>query len=279
MSNLHELAVDLGIEVDKFANRIEEERRKICEAKARFDSQLKQRLQQEEESTKLEADLERILGVCFVQCNGQQPGDLASFNPYLTKTLGEVRVAAQRIRDERMEILTQYKAKLDQFEVLYQRNMMLELFIESWRKNLGEGKTISEIPQLVKNLSEAVAEFYDVPAHKLLEQALQERTLPRQATSPKASVTESAPMVTDETICNVTEIPLSAETPICRPRGDAEPSILCGSKVIANPEFSRLEFDATMTDFEVEQGIYSDEALRRLINSKNTAIVDQDQTL
>ncbi len=42
-----------------------------------------------------------------------------------------------------MDILAEYKAKLDQCDLVSQRNMMLENFVESWRTSSGEGKELS----------------------------------------------------------------------------------------------------------------------------------------
>ena len=42
-----------------------------------------------------------------------------------------------------MEILSEYKAKLDHCEVLCHRNTIIEDFISSWRKSLSEGKNLS----------------------------------------------------------------------------------------------------------------------------------------
>ncbi|KAL5965877.1 hypothetical protein TSMEX_006372 [Taenia solium] len=292
MSRLHELAVDLGIEVDKFASRIEEEKRRISEAKARLDRQLKQRLDKEEETSALEADLERLQKNLFVSASTAATAICA---PYLMKALGEVRAAAQRMRDERMEILTEYKTKLDQCEVLCRRNAMLEAFIATWRKSLTEGKNLSELPELVKKLSEEVARFYSAPVHQLLEEALAETpnaagdsamevstvnasasesilTLPVPSVAVKPLVATATHLgLVDEAICNTTTV----ETSMCRIRGGPEPSILLGEG--GPEEFSRLDcLDATLTD---RQGICSEEALRKLMQLRNDVTVDQDQTL
>lgn len=42
-----------------------------------------------------------------------------------------------------MEILGEYRAKLDQCEGLCRRNSMLEAFIDTWSKRLAEGKHLS----------------------------------------------------------------------------------------------------------------------------------------
>ena len=42
-----------------------------------------------------------------------------------------------------MEILSEYKTKLDQCEVLCHRNTLLEDFISTWKKCLSEGKNLS----------------------------------------------------------------------------------------------------------------------------------------
>ncbi|VDM16485.1 unnamed protein product [Hydatigera taeniaeformis] len=249
MSRLHELAVDL-------------------ETKARLDRQLKQRLDKEEETSTLKAELERLQKNLFVSASTEVE---TICGPYLIKALGEVRAAAQRMRDERMEILTEYKTKLDQCEVLCRRNAMLETFIDTWRKGLPEGKNLSELPELIKKLSEEVSRFYSTPVHKLLEEALAQlpnaagdsamevsmvNTSPSEALLPPSvpSVAGKPPTVTmprsglvDETICNATTV----ETSICRIRGGPEPSIILGE---GGPgEFSRLEcLDATLMDRQGE---------------------------
>ncbi|KAL5103668.1 hypothetical protein TcWFU_003036 [Taenia crassiceps] len=292
MSRLHELAVDLGIEVDKFASRIEEEKRRISEAKARLDRQLKQRLNTEEETSALEADLERLQKNLFVSA---PTAATTLCGPYLMKALGEVRAAAQRMRDERMEILTEYKTKLDQCEVLCRRNAMLEAFIDNWRKSLAEGKNVSELPEPVKKLSEEVARFYSTPVHQLLEEALAQvpntagdsimevsvvnalaseamltSSVPPASMKPPTTTAASLGLV-DEAICNATTV----ETSMCRVRGGPEPSILLGEGGAG--EFSRLDcLDATLTD---RQGVCSEEALRKLMQLRNDTTVDQDQTL
>lgn len=50
-----------------------------------------------------------------------------------------------------MEILTEYKTKLDQCEVLCRRNAMLEAFIVTWRKSLTEGKNLSGKPSVISS--------------------------------------------------------------------------------------------------------------------------------
>lgn len=42
-----------------------------------------------------------------------------------------------------MEIVAEYKAKLDQCGLVAQRNQMLETFVESWQRGLEEGKELT----------------------------------------------------------------------------------------------------------------------------------------
>ncbi len=75
------------------------------ETKARFDRQLKQRLEKEAEAAKLSTDIERLQSTCFTTPSSVQTGggdensnSAASVRPYLTKAIGEIRAASQRIR-------------------------------------------------------------------------------------------------------------------------------------------------------------------------------------
>nr|VZH99521.1 unnamed protein product [Spirometra erinaceieuropaei] len=88
-----------GAEVDRFTARIEEEKRKILESKALFESQLEKRRQNDAESAKLLSELDRIQTSCFKQRPSPDSGDESGVDrmPYLVKVAGEIRAAAQKI--------------------------------------------------------------------------------------------------------------------------------------------------------------------------------------
>ncbi|KAM7533907.1 hypothetical protein Aperf_G00000106809 [Anoplocephala perfoliata] len=286
MSRLHDLVVDLGIEVDKFATQIEKEKRRIAETKARFDQQLKQRYEAEKECSDLEMELERLKS-CFVE--SAPPSDAVAL--CLTKAHGEVRAAAQRMRDERMAILDEYQAKLDRCEMLFRRNSLIEEFIDAWRKSLKEGKNIPELPQLIRKLSEDLAQFYSSPVHQLLEGAVKETncgnddstmdvsaSLVNRAEMGESLLPPSVPLkmqplnvaahLPDDTLCNASN---AGDMSIFRIRGGFEPSIH------STTDFSQLDgLDNTLTG---EPGICSEEELRKLMNAKNEMSVDLDPML
>ncbi|VDK44286.1 unnamed protein product [Taenia asiatica] len=161
MSRLHELAVDLGVEVDEFASRIEEEKRKINELKTLFDNYLKGHWYKEEgeveaETSALEANLERLQRDMFVSASAAATN---TSEPHLTKVLHEVRAAAQRMicfscGEERMEVVVGgCKANLGECEVLCRRNCMLVAFINDWSKRLAKGKHLSDRRKLLSSIS------------------------------------------------------------------------------------------------------------------------------
>ncbi|KAM3185329.1 hypothetical protein ACTXT7_006579 [Hymenolepis weldensis] len=282
MARLHELAADLSIEVDRFASQIEEEKRRIAETKARFDRQLQQRYETEKQSSDLENEFERLKS-CFIESG--PPSDATDL--YLTKAQGVVRAAAQRMRDERMAILGEYQAKLDRCEVLFRRNTLMEDFIATWRKSLKEEKNIPELPQLIRNLSEDLAQFYSSPVCELLEKAVNEHSQENGDSTMEVTTsegTESTPLsqqpvphklkplnvashLPDDTLCNASNV---GELSMFRVRGGVEPSIL------NTTDFSRLGFDSTLTDKNV---MFSEEELRKMMHARNDMTIDPDQTL
>ncbi|KAL7063940.1 hypothetical protein AAHC03_05888 [Spirometra sp. Aus1] len=151
MSKLHAITAELGAEVDRFTARIEEEKRKILESKALFESQLEKRRQNDAESAKLLSELDRIQTSCFKQRPSPDSGDESGVDrmPYLVKVAGEIRAAAQKIRDERIEVLAKYKAQLDKYELLTRKNHFLESFIETWKSNLRDGKELTGLKKEV----------------------------------------------------------------------------------------------------------------------------------
>ncbi|KAL5105664.1 hypothetical protein TcWFU_001550 [Taenia crassiceps] len=197
MPRLHESAVDLGIEVDKFAGRIEEEKRRIIEMRTHFDHWLKRRLDKEEQKEQdqmlvLEANLERLQKDLSASASAAAS---VTCEPHLMKALGEVRAAAQRMR--KTDALSEYKDKLDRCEEPCCKNSMLEAFIDTWSRRLAEGKHISELPEIIRKLSEEMAWFYSTPVHHLQEEVLE--TTPNATSHSKVGmsaieVTENSPI-------------------------------------------------------------------------------------
>nr|CDS30799.1 hypothetical transcript [Hymenolepis microstoma]CUU99700.1 hypothetical transcript [Hymenolepis microstoma] len=282
MSRLHDLAADLSIEVDRFASQIEEEKRKISDIRARFNAQWQQRCETEKQSLDLENELERLKS-CFVKCG--PPSDVTDL--YLSKAQGVVRAAAQRMRDERMAILGEYQAKLDRCEMLFRRNTMMEDFIATWRNSLKEEKNILELPQVIRKLSEDLAQIYSCSVFELLQRAVSEpfqgkgdsnmevTTLegtesmpPPQQTAPHTlKILNVVSQLPDDAICNVSN---ANELSMFRVRGGVEPSIL------NTTDFSRLGFDSTLTD---KNYMFSEEEIRKMMHKGNDITNDNDQTL
>ncbi|VDO13111.1 unnamed protein product [Rodentolepis nana] len=258
MSRLHDLATDLSLEVDRFASQIEEEKRKISDIKARFNTQWQQRCETEKQSLDLQNELERLKS-CFVKCG---PSSDAT-DLYLSKAQGVVRAAAQRMRDERMAILGEYQTKLDRCEMLFRRNTMMEDFISTWRKSLKEEKNIQELPQIIRKLSEDLAQVHSCSVFELLQKATSEpfqgkgdsnmdvtnleetETMPPpQQPAPLAlKPLNVASQLPDDALCNASNV---GEFSMYRMRGGAEPSILNTN------DFSRLGLDSTLTDRNCE---------------------------
>ncbi|BHF66920.1 hypothetical protein SprV_0200994300 [Sparganum proliferum] len=190
--------------------------------------------------------------------------------PYLVKVAGEIRAAAQKIRDERIEVLAKYKAQLDKYELLTRKNHFLESFIETWRSNLRDGKELTELPEVIRKMSEELSEFYETAPHKILEEVCS-KPGPQMTSAHPPAPTTRAPEMSNLHAQSLAHAEVTAPDP--RKMSDQSSYSANGD----GNDFSRLIDLNSTAVANLENGILSNETLSELMQADNRRM-EHDET-
>ncbi|THD22636.1 hypothetical protein D915_005298 [Fasciola hepatica] len=188
MSELEKLVCDIGYQVGLLTSQLEEEKTFLSELQSKFRSLSKETQSKREVKRALEEEIKQLENTYFRQSKNcdeleNTTDALKQHNQYLETALIEIKKSNEKLRQERMDFVSECRKKLKVYEDYFNENEKLKMFIDLWKsKRTTNGELISKchfnfmvtapgLPDVIKETARKMVAYYENPLEPTLVMA------------------------------------------------------------------------------------------------------------